>query len=92
MIRSNAIPVKIRNIVLAFSCIGIAGCLGMLIPQVRLELIVFGESVVRRALNKDVWNLQLQLMAVEGFLLFGFMLFRSKKFSDLFFRFGKKKA
>jgi hypothetical protein len=91
-IRSNAIPAKIRNAVLAFSCIGIAGCLGMLIPQVRLELIVFGESVVRRALNKDVWNLQLQLMAVEGFLLFGFMLFRSKKFSDLFFRFGKKYA
>ncbi|MDR0567820.1 MAG: glycosyltransferase family 39 protein [Spirochaetaceae bacterium] len=95
MIRSNAIPVKIRNIVLAFSCIGIAGSCAALIPQVRYALIAAGEIILRKilhkTLNRDAWNLQLQILSIAGFLVSGLgLLCVSSKFPASRLPSGKK--
>jgi hypothetical protein len=59
----------IRKALQAFSFIAVAGCIAVFIPIVRSALTGFGETLVRRQLNQELWNYQLLFMACAG--LFG---------------------
>ncbi|MHB9293386.1 hypothetical protein Holit_02507 [Hollandina sp. SP2] len=59
----------IRRALTAVSFIGIAGCSAVLIPAVRSPLIRFGETLMRRQLNHEIWNYQMVFMACAGLLV-----------------------
>ncbi|MHC6202230.1 glycosyltransferase family 39 protein [Breznakiellaceae bacterium SP9] len=77
MVNSNEnndiISARVRKLLLIISCIGIAGCLVVLIPQVRSAIISFGESaIVHRILrNREKWNWLLQYISIAGLLVSG---------------------
>ncbi|MDR3090050.1 MAG: glycosyltransferase family 39 protein [Desulfobulbaceae bacterium] len=77
MENDDVITAGARKLLLIVSCIGIAGCLLALIPQIRSAIITFGENAIlhRMLINRELWNMQLLLTSIAGLLISGALLF-----------------
>jgi hypothetical protein len=75
---------RIRKALSVVSFIGIAGCIAAFIPTVRSFIIAFGETLVHRQLNHEIWNYQLIFMACAGLLVsMSLLCILSRKFQAL---------
>jgi 4-amino-4-deoxy-L-arabinose transferase-like glycosyltransferase len=58
-----------KVLLLLFSIFSISGCLVLFIPEMRGAVISFGENIVHRQLNFEIWNQRLVSTAILGILI-----------------------
>ena len=59
----------IKYIAIGIAALGIIGCIGLLFPQMRQVIIGFGEQIIGRSLNTDLWDRRLLMGAFVYFYI-----------------------